>query len=430
MSDYPPLSRFRAMEPPGMPAAATVGRPTSLRRGLSGVESGADMISRRGVLLAGAASLAGFAAENRSDRGKVKLVRVPEGGLQPQAAVDEHGTLHLIYFKGDPRNGNVFYSTGSRVLRVNSQSGSAIAVGTIRGAQMAIGRGGRVHVAWNGSQEASPPGPVNPDSGKPGTPMLYARLNAAGDSFEPQRNLMLHSFGLDGGGSVAADRLGNVYVAWHGIGESEADSGRKGEARRRVWLAKSSDDGAVFRPEAKAWQEATGACGCCGMKIFAGRTGDVTALYRSATEQVHRDIYLLHSTDRGRTFQGRLLHKWDINACPMSSMDIAENGKETVAAWETGGQVYWTRLGAAAQPMAAPGEGKGRKHPRIAVNQSGEVLLVWTEGTGWQKGGGFAWQLYSAAGEPTSEKNAMPGIPTWSFAAVAARPDNGFTVIY
>jgi hypothetical protein len=51
---------------------------------------------------------------------------------------------------------------------VNSQPESAIAAGTIRGAQLAIGKAGRVHVAWNGSQNAEPVGPLNPDSGKPG----------------------------------------------------------------------------------------------------------------------------------------------------------------------------------------------------------------------------------------------------------------------
>ena len=73
------------------------------------------------------------------------------------------------------------------------------------------------------------------------------------------------------------------------------------------------------------------------MKIFAGRQGNVSVLYRSATRSVHGDIYLLRSTDHGHIFQGRLIHKWDINACPMSSMDIVENGNETVCAWETEG---------------------------------------------------------------------------------------------
>src|SRR5438128_3886320 len=32
---------------------------------------------------------------------RVKLVRTPDDGLQPQAAVDRQGVIHLIYFKGD-----------------------------------------------------------------------------------------------------------------------------------------------------------------------------------------------------------------------------------------------------------------------------------------------------------------------------------------
>src|SRR5438067_6899265 len=39
----------------------------------------------------------------------VALVRVPQGGIQPEAAVDSHGTLHLLYFAGEPRGGNLFY---------------------------------------------------------------------------------------------------------------------------------------------------------------------------------------------------------------------------------------------------------------------------------------------------------------------------------
>jgi len=64
------------------------------------------------------------------------------------------------------------------------------------------------------------------------------------------------------------------------------------------------------------------------------------------------------------------------------------------------------------------------------MNQNGEILLVWTEGTGWQKGGSLAYQLYSRAGKPMAEMKQIPGIPTWSFAAAIARPDNGFSIFY
>ncbi len=62
------------------------------------------------------------------------------------------------------------------------------------------------------------------------------------------------------------------------------------------------------------------------------------------------------------------------------------------------------------------------------MNQNGEVLLVWTEGTAWQKGPSLAYQLYSRAGEPIVEKRQIPGIQTWSFAAAIARQDNAFSV--
>ena len=393
------------------------------------------MLTRRAATLALGGTVAAIGAEKGAR--SVRLYRVPNNGIQPQVVLDDRGTLHLVYYAGDPYHGDLFYARShdggasfSPALPVN-ENHSAIAAGTIRGAQIALGKSGRVHVAWNGSNNT---GPLNVDSGKPGAPMLYARLNSAANAFEPERNLMLHSFGLDGGGSIGADTDGNVYVTWHGIGTKEAKgTGKQGEARRRVWVARSEDDGKTFASEAKAWAQETGACGCCGMKIFVDRNRNVFALYRSATESVHRDIYLLRSDDQGRTFQGQLLHKWNINACPMSSMDFAENASVLVGAWETGGQVYWTRIterGSAADPISAPGEGKGRKHPRLAVNGRGEILLVWTEGTGWQKGGGLAYQMYDRDGRPAGETTRIPGVPTWSFAAPFAHADHDFSILY
>jgi hypothetical protein len=392
------------------------------------------MMTRRQALLAVGATL-GFGAD-KDTQGRIRFYRIPNGGIQPQVALDEKGTLHLVYYTGDAHQGDLYYvrsqdggASFSSALLVN-QGRTAIAAGTIRGAQLALGKDGRVHVAWNGSNNG---GPLNPDSGKPGAPMLYSRLNDGGDVFEPQRNLMLHSFGLDGGGSIGADGNGNVYVTWHGIALSEAKgTGKEGEARRRVWVRRSEDNGKTFSTEARAWAQDTGACECCGMKAFVNRRGEVFALYRSATESVHRDIYLLRSTDHGKTFHGKLLHKWNINACPMSSMDFAERANTMVCAWETGGQVYWTRIAAesTSDPIAAPGESKGRKHPRLAVNDKGEVLLVWTEGTGWQKGGSLAYQIYDSAGKPTAETKQILGIPTWSFAAAVSGRDNGFSILY
>jgi hypothetical protein len=358
----------------------------------------------------------------------VQVLRVPNNGIQPQIAVEANGTVDLLYFSGDPKNGDLFFvRSGSAPLRVNSQAGSAFALGTIRGGQIAIGANGRVHVAWNGSGVALPAGPLNPDLGKPGSPMLYARLNDAGTAFEPQRNVIQRTFGLDGGGTLAADADGNVFVGWHG----KLPGATQGEAGRQVWMAASHDSGKTFAAESPAWKEPTGACGCCGLAMFAGKDG-LFALYRSATENVHRDIYLLVSKDHGKSFAGSLVQRWEINACPMSSMSFAESPGGTYAAWETGGQVFYGRVSGAEvkQIVAAPSEGKGRKHPRIAANNRGEILLAWTEGTGWERGGSLAWQIFDAQGKAIGEKGSAPGVPVWSFGAVAARADGGFSVFY
>lgn len=365
----------------------------------------------------------------------VRLVRTPENGLQPQVAVDGKGTVHMVYFRGEPMAGDICYvrrkageAEFSAPVRVNSQAGSAIATGTVRGAHIAAGRNGRVHVAWMGAKNAEPKGPGG------GHPMLYARLNDAGTAFEPQRNVAQFAGGLDGGGSLAADDRGRVWVAWHGSAEGH------GEEHRRVWVARSTDDGRTFAREAPAFEESTGACACCGMRAFAhaaGRNGssNVYLLYRSATEHVNRDMFLLASADGGRTFRGQKVHSWKIGACPMSTAHLGAGGDRVVAAWETEWQVYFTTVDPATfeltPPVAAPAaDGVKRKHPVVARNARGETLLAWTEGTGWKQGGSLAWQLYDRAGKPLGETGRAPGVAVWSLAAVFAAPDGNFTVIY
>ncbi|HMJ91059.1 MAG TPA: hypothetical protein VK530_14650, partial [Candidatus Acidoferrum sp.] len=235
-----------------------------------------------------ALSFCATAAESQ----KVTAMRAPEGGIQPQAAVDSRGVVHLIYFKGDAAGGDVFYvrrlpgeGDFSKPIRVNSQTGSVIAAGTIRGAQLALGKNNRVHVVWNGGKGAT----KAIVAGKEVTPLLYTRLNDSGVAFEPERNVITMVAGLDGGSAVAADRVGNVYVFWHG---SAPDNEEK-EAGRAVFVARSTDEGATFAPEQPVLKQRTGACACCGMKAMADAGGAVYLLYRAATGNTERGETLL-----------------------------------------------------------------------------------------------------------------------------------------
>jgi hypothetical protein len=358
----------------------------------------------------------------------VSLNRLPAGGIQPQIAVDGRGTVHVVYFKGDAANGDLFYATladsgaWSVPIRVNSEPDSAVATGTVRGAQLAIGRGGRVHVSWNGSSRATPKAPSG------ATPLLYTRFDPQRQAFESQRNLIQFATGLDGGGAIAADSRGRVFVAWHAGGPDS-----KGEGDRRVWLAASADDGATFGKERAVSDISTGACGCCGMDGLVDRRGAIQFLYRSARELLNRDAYLLRSTDSGRTFASTKLQEWSLGACPMSTFALAETGDGVVAAWETAGQVQFARVtadGAVGRLVMAPGSERARRHPSLAVNSRGDVLLAWSEGTAWQRGGSVAWQLFDKTERATGDVRRAPGVPVWGLVAAYARRDGSFTIVY
>lgn len=193
----------------------------------------------------------------------VTILRTPSEGIQPQTMLDRNGVLHMIYFKGDASAGDIEYvlrnpdqNDFGPPIRVNSEPGSAIAIGTVRGPQMAVGRNGRVYVVWFGARTHS-------SDATNAMPVFFSRLDDSGTAFEPQRNLMQYAKGGDGGISVAADARGGVYVVWHATGTEP------GEDHRRVYLARSTDDGKAFARELPISPAGLGACGCCGMRAFA-----------------------------------------------------------------------------------------------------------------------------------------------------------------
>jgi hypothetical protein len=356
---------------------------------------------------------------------RVDVAATPDGGIQPQAAIDESGTIHLLYFKGEPGGGDLFYvrlkpgdAAFSAPLRVTSETGSAIATGSVRGGQIALGRNGWVHVAWNGSRAID-------RGGVKQTPMWYARLPRDGRAFEPQRAIGSQTKYLDGGGSVAADRSGRVYVVWHAAGVEE------GEPHRRLYVAASADDGARFGPE-QAFANEGGACGCCGVETLSDSRGRLQILYRAAGAMVHRDAMWMTIGPQGASAPVRL-QPWDLPACPMTTFAMAAAPGGIVAAWETQQQVYSALLDPDRRVISAVTAMAGaavRKHPTVAINAAGDRLIAWTEGTAWARGGTVAWELRNQNGGRVASGANAGAVPVWGLVSAIPRPDGSFLIVH
>ena len=376
------------------------------------------------VLSAATITLSWSQAAPRPDS-RIEIAATPDDGIQPQAVIDTAGTIHLLYFKGEPGAGDLFYvrrqardAAFSSPLRVNSEAGTAIATGSVRGGQIALGRNGWIHVAWNGSKAVERDGVKH-------TPMWYARLSAGGGAFEPQRPIGTHTKNLDGGGSVAAGTDGRVHVVWHAAGLEE------GEPHRPIYIATSSDDGGRFAAE-KAFANDGGACGCCGVETLVDAKGRLQILYRSAGAMIHRDAMWMTIGPNGASTPVQL-QPWELSACPMTTFAMAAAPAGIVAAWETQQQIYSAVLDPDRRALSAvvPMTGTAvRKHPSVAINSAGDRLIAWTEGTAWARGGSVAWALQNQKGEETASAANAGAVPVWGLVSAIARPGGTFVIFH
>ena len=106
------------------------------------------------------------------------------------------------------------------------------------------------------------------------------------------------------------------------------------------------------------------------------------------------------------------LEPWKLGACPMSTAAITAADTGVLIAWQGEQGLRWARVtqGKAEKPIALP-PGTSAKHPSIAQSADGTIAVVWTEGTGWNKGGSLHWQLYDKTGATVGAPGKQDGVP-------------------
>ena len=346
----------------------------------------------------------------------VTVLRTPNGGMLPQAVLDDAGTLHLIYYIGSMSSGDLFHvsreadaADWSSPQRVNSEPHSVQGLGPVDAGQLAIGPDGLLHVAWFRKDPAR---------------FHYTRSDHTG-RFEPQQTLSVKDEGgVEAGPTVTVDDDGSVFVFWH------ADAVE--DAHRRVYMAVSHENGALFDLPRAVSPAAEGACGCCGLRAVTDEAGAVHVSYRGAGDNINRGMRLLSSADQGRTFSDQLIQPWKIGACPVATTTLGVGSEGTLVAWETEGRVYFADIERLDEPVSPPGEADfRRKNATVAVNERGDTLLAWGDGPGFMSGGTLHWQLFDAAGRPRGDEGgASEPIPARSVPTVAVRPDGSFVIVF
>jgi hypothetical protein len=324
-------------------------------------------------------------------------VNTPAKGEVPDAEIDTSGAVHIAYVSGQ----DAYYvksldqgKSFSAPMRINSEPGTVHPANMFRGPDIAIGKGGRVHVAWyvNAYQRKLP---------KDQWGVFYAHLDPGESAFSVSKNLNQKP---SDNYSLAADEKGDVAVVW---------------MAGKLFVNTSSDNGNSFGLAESV--PAADPCECCASRALLGRDGSLYVAYREKANNV-RDMHLLIRGRGQRIFSKQKISStpWQINACPMTGTFLGPAKNGLVAAWETKGQVFYARIDSESSLMA-PKEikaaGKG-KWPLALAAPDGTVLVSWKEGAN------LFWQLHDAMDRPLGEVNSRPATNRNRHAGVVLKDDS------
>ncbi len=280
----------------------------------------------------------------------------PRAPKQPQAAVGDDGSVHVVYGIGDAvrycrsPDGGATFEKSMQAFRVPNMSlgmrrgprivktKTAIVVTAI-GGQIGKGRDGDV-LAWRSTDDGQTwQGPV--------------RVNDTADSAR------------EGLHAMASGADGSIWCVWLDLRDKKSE----------IYATMSKDGGATWEPNKCIYRSPDGSvCECCHPSVIV--SGDsVHVMFRNSLGG-NRDMYVTSSTDRGKSFSdARKLGSgtWTLDACPMDGGMLAAGPKDALATvWRRDGNVYTAAGDGSPEILLGPGQ-----QPWIAGTAKGSII-VWT----------------------------------------------------
>ena len=322
--------------------------------------------------------------------GRVTTVSVPALGRPVVAKADARGTIHLLCDSEDgPKyakstDGGMTFSAAISVVG----GGSRTAGLEYSAWDMAVGKGGRVHVA------------MGTNAWKLKLPQeewgfFYANLDPDATAFSPVRNINRKP---SEGFSLAADEEGNVTACWL-VGQAlrQRLARQRGDVRTRGRAELALQPVQLLHDERRLRRgRPVGGALSGGDRITSG-----TCIWCSGTKA---------GAEMARTRVSRT--PWKIDACPMTYYTVSRDRGGFVAVWPTRGKIYFARLDGKGEPLP-PAE---IKTPGRSGMRTGMVALSAPDGStlvAWKKDDRLGWQLYDAGGHPTGAPGSAESPGQW-----------------
>jgi hypothetical protein len=354
------------------------------------------------LTLLSAVLLCPLAANAVDGVGKVTTVPVPAVGRPVTAKTDSVGTIHLLCDSDEgPKYAKSIDDGVTFSKAIPVVSGGTQTAGLEYSAwDMAIGKGGRIHVAM--STNAWKLKLPEEDWG-----YFYANLDPGSSAFSPVRNINRKP---SEGFSLAADAKGNVTACW---------------LSDKLYANVSHDNGETFAPFIEL-NPRYNPCNCCTTSATYGEDGRLAVLYREETDN-ERDMYVVFwDQNRGQMTRKRVSRTlWKIDACPMTYYTISRERGGFVAVWPTRGQIYFARLDGSGDPVPpaeikTPGR-SGMRTGMLALSAPDGSMLI-----AWKMDDQLEWQLYGADGRPSGQPGTAKS-PGNGVAGVVSK-EGGFTL--
>src|SRR5207249_2490087 len=95
-------------------------------------------------------------------------------------------------------------------------------------------------------------------------------------------------------------------------------------------------------------------CECCASRAYFSRDGALHCAYRDKADNV-RDMYLLTAPKGQSSFQKTKISvtPWEVKGCPMTGTFLIGTKGGLLTAWETEGDVFYSRFDKAGRRKSA-----------------------------------------------------------------------------